>query len=141
MRRLPLRWGPILLAYGRVGGWVVGRGSCCDEQDADGGEPEACPLYRAQLLAEHDPGQQHGDPGVQRGQHDCQAEHAGPGGRYVADVRDHVDPARGRSTAAAIRTAASSPARPAATGHSSPDYPAFRMSRKNRPNEAPEATP
>ena len=29
----------------------------------------------------------------------------------------------------------------AATGHTSPDCPAFRMSRKNRPNEAPDAVP
>jgi hypothetical protein len=47
----------------------------------------------------------------------------------------------GRSTAAAARTAASSPMRPAATGHTAPDCPAFLMSRKNRPNETPDAVP
>ena len=73
---------------------MVGPDSCCDKQDADRGEPEACPLHPAQPLTEHHPGQQHGDPGVERGQHDCQAEHAGPGGRDVADVRDDVDRAR-----------------------------------------------
>src|SRR5438034_10743548 len=44
-----------------------------------------------------------------------------------------------RARAAAAKTAASSPIRPAATGHSSPDCPALRMRRKNRPNEAPDA--
>jgi len=76
----------------------------------------------------------------------------------VADVRDDVDRARTgaagsslppaphgsmlrRSTAAAMRTTASSPIRPAATGQSSPDCPALRIRRKNRPNEVPEAMP
>src|SRR5215472_17968374 len=46
-----------------------------------------------------------------------------------------------RNVAAAIRTATSSPTRAAATGHSAPDSPPFRMRRKNRPKEVPEATP
>jgi len=46
-----------------------------------------------------------------------------------------------RSTAAAARTTASSPIRPAATGHSSLDGPGVRTRRKNRPNDAPDAMP
>jgi hypothetical protein len=67
-----------------------------DEQDADRGEHEAGPLYPAQPLAEHHSGQQDSDPRVQRGQHHGQAEHAGSGGRHVADVRDDIDHARAR---------------------------------------------
>ena len=70
---------------------VAGQGSCGDKKDADRGEAEAGPLYPAEPFAEYHPGQQHGDPGVERGQDDRKAEHAGSGGRYVADVRDDID--------------------------------------------------
>src|SRR5579872_6635404 len=65
-----------------------------DEDDAERGQAEADPLDPAQPLAEHHPGQQHGDTGVQRGQHHGQAERPGPGGSDVAEVGDDVDHAR-----------------------------------------------
>src|SRR6516162_2810414 len=57
----------VLAGVARWAGPSAGRGSCCDEQDADRGESEACPLHPAQPLAEDHPGQQHGDARVERG--------------------------------------------------------------------------
>src|SRR5579871_3152828 len=65
-----------------------------DEDDAERGQAEADSLDPAQPLAQHHPGQQHGDARVQRGQHYSQAERTGPGGGDVAEVGDDVDHAR-----------------------------------------------
>ena len=47
-----------------------------DQDDADGGEQQAQPLYRLHALAQHDPGQQHGNAGVQGCQHGRDPEQA-----------------------------------------------------------------
>jgi membrane protein YdbS with pleckstrin-like domain len=58
-----------------------------DQDYPGGGQEQAGALYPAHPLAEHNPGQEHGNARVQRREHHGEAEQSGPGSEDVAHVR------------------------------------------------------